>query len=80
MSSVIRDVSRATAHILFSLSSTDWCGCAYLCIFARFMENSYRQRENLRRQGQANNQGGGKGGGQGGATPLGVLGGGVAAL
>ena len=47
---------------------------------ARVMENSYRQRENLRRQGQANNQGGGKGGGEGGATPLGVLGGGVAAL
>jgi len=47
---------------------------------ARFMENSYRQRENLRRQGQANNQGGGEGGGEGGAIPWGVLGGGVAAL
>ena len=33
VSSVIREVSSVTAHILFSLSWTDRCGCAYLRIF-----------------------------------------------
>lgn len=33
VSSVIREVSSVTAHILFSVSWTNRCGCAYLCIF-----------------------------------------------